>query len=630
MTLRTARSAGNSRTDSLLAAALLAAFSILVLGLLVVARSTADPAATGGPVMAPSPFWSVTLLAGCALCAAAVAFIALRGGSRSRRNLARLSADAARIALGEYRFPMDGYERTGLEPIATALARLGTLVDAAATIIEDRDRQLATLRTLGGMIYWETGADGRYARLEFEPSLPRRLRLGQLGQAQFERATPLDDAGWQAATAAIGEQRPFGELALRRADADGRGVEVLESGQPRFAPDGTFLGYAGVTRLRNAAAPDRAAEAARTALETSSEAILVVALQDGTPLVRDPNAAAEQLFERPGRELSGAPVNGLFDPAQPGATALLADAIRESRPLRRAMTVVNRFGERIEVLVRLEPLDDGQASTALLVLDPREAELAALRARSHEGLALRREAARQAERLERRTRELEAFAYGVSHDLRAPLRLVEGYAQLLRDDRGGTLDPAGREHLERILTGCARMERMIDATLTLTRTSTQPMIAMPVDLGRIARETLDALARGAPGRRVEVRVGEGLETQGDPTLLRTMMENLLGNAWKYTARCESASIRFDARRDADGNRVFCVEDNGSGFDMRHADRLFGLFQRLHPESEFPGNGIGLATVQRIVQRHGGTIWAESSPGQGSRFYFTLRGPDRPD
>lgn len=627
MTPSDARSAGAFRPDSILAASLLAAFSGVVLGLLIAARSTPDGGADGLP-SGSDPFWPIALLACSALVAAGVAFVAWRDSSRNRRQLARLAADASRIALGEYRRPVAGHERTALEPIATALARLGTLVDAASSIIGDRDRQLATIRSLGDFIYWETGTDGRFTRVEFEPALPRRARLDLLGQPQFGHATPLDDARWLVARNAIAERRSFDGLMLRRFDASGCCVDVRESGQPRFGTDGSFAGYAGITRLANAASGACADAAARIAFETSSEPTLVLGGAADLPGVRQLNAAAERLFELGAPEIEGSPLDALFAPGQAEVVAALAAALRERRPLRRPTAILNRFGERIDVLARLQPVDSGTA-TAVLALDRRDAEIAALRARAHENSALREDISRQATRLERRTGEFEALAYGISHDLRAPLRVVAGYANMMRHECAANLAAPGREHLERILTGCARMERMIDATLALARISAQPPVVAPVDLGRIARETLDALAQAEPQRRVEVQIGEGLQGQGDPALLRTMMENLLGNAWKYTARRDLASIRFDARRDPNGTRVFCVEDNGSGFDMRHADRLFGLFQRLHPESEFPGDGLGLATVQRIVQGHGGTVWAESSPGEGSRFHFTLGALDRP-
>ena len=162
------------------------------------------------------------------------------------------------------------------------------------------------------------------------------------------------------------------------------------------------------------------------------------------------------------------------------------------------------------------------------------------------------------------------------------------------------------------------------AQLSVARLSTQPLARQPVDLSQIARYIVDDLRRSQPQRRVEVKVQAGLRAVGDPTLLRQVLENLLSNAWKYTGQREQARIGLCAL-ELEGRRVYEVHDNGAGFDMRHADRLFGLFQRLHGSHEFPGTGVGLASVQRIVRRHGGEIWAESSPGEGARFRFTLSG-----
>jgi signal transduction histidine kinase len=219
-------------------------------------------------------------------------------------------------------------------------------------------------------------------------------------------------------------------------------------------------------------------------------------------------------------------------------------------------------------------------------------------------------------------REAAAFSYTVSHDLRAPLRVVEGFAKILKEDYGRQFDRIGNDHLDRVLAAAARMNSMIDAMLSLARLSSQPLARQPVDLSQIARYIVEDLRRGAPQRQVETTIEPGLKAVGDPTLLRLVLENLLSNAWKYSSRSEPARISLHGR-ELDGRRVFEVRDNGAGFDMRQADRLFGLFQRLHSQSEFPGTGVGLASVQRIVRRHGGEIWAESTPGRGARFSFTL-------
>jgi signal transduction histidine kinase len=218
--------------------------------------------------------------------------------------------------------------------------------------------------------------------------------------------------------------------------------------------------------------------------------------------------------------------------------------------------------------------------------------------------------------------ETESFAYTVSHDLRAPIRVIEGFTRIVREDYGQVLDRIGNDHLDRVLGAAARMNSMIDAMLALARLSSQPLARQRVDLSRAAQYVLDDLQKHTPQRRVETRVMPGLEVEGDPTLLRLVLENLLGNAFKYSSRRDIAHIEFGAEP-KNGTRVYYVSDDGAGFDMRFADRLFGAFQRLHSASEFQGTGVGLASVRRIVRRHGGEIWAEAEVDKGATFYFTL-------
>jgi signal transduction histidine kinase len=220
--------------------------------------------------------------------------------------------------------------------------------------------------------------------------------------------------------------------------------------------------------------------------------------------------------------------------------------------------------------------------------------------------------------------EQAAFSYTVTHDLRAPIRVVEGFARILKEDYGRVLDRIGNDHLDRVLAAAARMNSMIDALLTLANLSAQPLARQPVNLSQLAGFVVDDLRRGSPERQVDVEIAPGMVVDGDPTLLRLVLENLLGNAWKYSARNPQARVQFK-HEPQNGRQVFHVVDNGAGFDMRNADRLFGVFQRLHSANDFPGTGVGLASVKRIVRRHGGDIWAESEPGQGARFHFTLRG-----
>jgi signal transduction histidine kinase len=231
--------------------------------------------------------------------------------------------------------------------------------------------------------------------------------------------------------------------------------------------------------------------------------------------------------------------------------------------------------------------------------------------------------------LDHAVRELDSFAYSVSHDLRAPLRIVDGFAAIVLEDygdRGKPLDDVGRDHLRRIVSASQRMNTMIDTLLGLSQMTSRELARERIDLSQIARELVDDLRAHDPGRAVEVSVAPGLRTDGDATLLRLVLQNLLGNAWKFTARTRDARIEFGARQDG-GGLAYYVKDNGAGFDMRFAEKMFGLFQRLHSANEFPGTGVGLATVQKIVRRHGGRVWAEAIPapdeGHGATFFFTL-------
>ena len=217
-----------------------------------------------------------------------------------------------------------------------------------------------------------------------------------------------------------------------------------------------------------------------------------------------------------------------------------------------------------------------------------------------------------------------AIVYTVSHDLRAPIRVIEGFTRIVREDYGHLLDRVGNDHLERVLGAAARMNSMIDSLLALSRLSTQAIEPVQVDLTDLATQVMAELRQQAPERQAEIRIEAGLATRGDPVLLRAMLDNLLGNAWKYASRREVTRIEFGTT-DVAGRTEFFVRDNGAGFDMRFASKLFGAFQRLHGATEFPGTGVGLASVRRIIRRHGGDIRAEAAVNEGATFYFTLGG-----
>lgn len=239
-------------------------------------------------------------------------------------------------------------------------------------------------------------------------------------------------------------------------------------------------------------------------------------------------------------------------------------------------------------------------------------------------LELEQRVAERTRELAAANRELETFSYTVSHDLRAPVRVIDGFCTLLAEEHGAALDRPVLAHLDRIHGAARRMNEMIEALLELAKVGRDTPCVSPVDLGGMAAEVIQQLRDAQPSRQVEVDVARNTVAMGDPRLLRSVLDNLLGNAWKFTGKTANARITF-GRMVKDGVPVFYVRDNGAGFDATYARKLFGVFQRLHSSHEFEGTGVGLATVQRIIERHGGRIWAESSKGQGATFYFTLPG-----
>ncbi len=223
--------------------------------------------------------------------------------------------------------------------------------------------------------------------------------------------------------------------------------------------------------------------------------------------------------------------------------------------------------------------------------------------------------------LEAANKELEAFAYSVSHDLRAPLRSIRGFSAVLVERCADRLDADGREFLGRICESGAHMDRLIEDLLKFSRVSRAELRRQPVNLSEMVRVIGDELTRSEPQRKVEFRVADGVVVQGDDRLLRVVVDNLVRNAWKFTSRKDLAVIEFVCVQEPEP--AYCVRDNGAGFDMKFYGKMFGVFQRLHSANEFPGTGIGLATVQRIINRHGGRLWADGVVGGGAAFYFTV-------
>jgi two-component system, NtrC family, sensor kinase len=248
------------------------------------------------------------------------------------------------------------------------------------------------------------------------------------------------------------------------------------------------------------------------------------------------------------------------------------------------------------------------------------AEIEAAEARAAQALAATR--AVLLKELERKNKELESFSYSVSHDLRTPLRSIDGFSQALLDNYADKLDTRGEEYLRRVRAAAQRMGHLMDALLELSRIGMSDLRHDKIDLSNLAKGIVSELRARDPERKVEVQVQEGLRAEADERLMQIVLENLFSNAWKFTSKAQNARIEF-GKMDSPSGEMYFVRDNGAGFNLAFADKLFGAFQRMHRQEEFPGNGVGLATVQRIIQRHGGKVSAESECGVGSTFYFTL-------
>ncbi|MBN1205075.1 MAG: PAS domain S-box protein [Myxococcaceae bacterium] len=324
-------------------------------------------------------------------------------------------------------------------------------------------------------------------------------------------------------------------------------------------------------------------------------------------------------------EMLGRPIFDFMDEEAQREAARQLELRRQGHPAMLELRQRHKDGSAIWVQVNASPLQDEQGryigSLAMLSdISRRRAAEEEVRRLNQE---LERRIAERTAQLEFSNRELEAFAYTVAHDLRAPLRSITSFSDAILEDCPGQLDAVGQDYLKRIIGGARRMADLIDGILTLSRVNSTSLILREVDLSAIARSVLEQLQAQQPERRITLQLQKGLVAQGDPQLMRAVLENLLGNAWKFTRKRPEARIEFSATNDARGVRVYQVRDNGAGFDMTYGEKLFGVFQRLHTQQEFEGTGVGLATAQRIIRRHGGRIWGEGQPGQGACFSFTL-------
>ena len=321
-------------------------------------------------------------------------------------------------------------------------------------------------------------------------------------------------------------------------------------------------------------------------------------------------------------------VENLVHPAdRPHVLSVFRDALAGKRPYDLEYRVVKKDGSIRDVHAVAEVARDDHGNALRMVgwvEDITERKQGEDEVRRLNAELEQRVAARTAD-LEAVNKELEAFVYSAAHDLRAPLRAIDGFSQMVVEDAAERLEEGDVEHLQRVRAAAERMGALIDHLIELSRTARADLVSERVDLSAVATAVLADLHRAAPEREVEAVVRPGLMVTADATLLEVILVNLLSNAWKYTSKRATAHIEVGVT-DGGGGSVFFVRDDGVGFDRGTADHLFGAFQRFHSPEEFPGDGIGLATVQRLVTKHGGRVWAESEVGKGATFFFTLPAP----
>jgi len=362
-------------------------------------------------------------------------------------------------------------------------------------------------------------------------------------------------------------------------------------------------------------------------VKSSDDAIIGKSLDE---IILSWNRGAERIYGYRPDEIVGHPVSVLVPADLRRELAEIMERLKRGESIEHFETTrVRKDGKLIFVSLAISPIKDssgkivGASSVARDITERRQAEQKIQKLNEE----LEQRVVARTAQLEAANKELEAFAYSVSHDLRAPLRSIDGFSKILLEDCADKLDEAGRENLRIVRNASQRMAHLIDDILQLSRLNRSPLRLLPVDLSALAVAVADDLKKLEPERRVDFRIEPGCVALADGNQIRVLLENLIGNAWKFTGKRPETRIEF-GREIRDGTQVFYVRDNGVGFDMKYSPKLFGAFQRLHSVNEFPGTGIGLASVQRIIHRHGGKVWLDGRVDDGATAYFSLPKPEQ--